>query len=75
LTALGKADDDMRRQAEHQWTFIQQYRPYAVDLTLSAQRLDYMQRLNVSVGSQKTVLPFDRVADMSLAEEALKLIS
>ena len=76
LTALSKADnEDMRRQAEHQWVFIQTYRPYAVDLVLSEQRLDYMQRLNVSVGVQKKPLPFNQVADMSLAQEALKLIA
>jgi hypothetical protein len=33
-----------------------------------------MQKLNVSFGIQKTMLPYDKVADMSLARDALKLL-
>ena len=65
---------ELREQAEDEWKFCQQYRPFAVDLALSEARIDYMQRLNVSVGVQQDVLPFDQVADMSLARDALKLI-
>jgi hypothetical protein len=63
-------------EADHlaQWTYIQTYRPYAIDLTLSPERLNYMQNLNVRFKLQDEVLPFDRVADMSLAAEALQLL-
>jgi hypothetical protein len=33
-----------------------------------------MQQLNVSFKVQKEILPFERVADMSLAADALKLL-
>jgi ABC-type nitrate/sulfonate/bicarbonate transport system substrate-binding protein len=59
---------------ESLWGYIVKYKPYAVDLVLAPERIDYMQRLNVRVNAQKGVLPFERVADMSLAQEALKLL-
>ena len=34
-----------------------------------------MQELNLEGGVQKTLLPFDKVADMSLAKEAVKLLA
>jgi hypothetical protein len=33
-----------------------------------------MQQLNIDTGVQKTMLPYSRVADMSLALEAQKLV-
>jgi hypothetical protein len=62
-------------ESQAQWNYIQTYKPFAVDLTLSPERLRYMQQLNVRFNVQKEILPFARVADMSLAAEALKLIS
>jgi ABC-type nitrate/sulfonate/bicarbonate transport system substrate-binding protein len=61
-------------EASSEWRFNQKYKPYAVDLVLSKERIDYMQKLNVSFGIQKTMLPYDKVADMSLARDALKLL-
>ena len=58
---------------EAEWRFIQTYRPFATDLLLSPERPDYMQSLNVAFGVQNAKLPFDRIADMSLAKEALAL--
>jgi len=60
--------------AEAQWRFIQKYHPYAVDLVLQPERVQRMQQLNVELGVQKRVLPFESVADMSLAREAMALI-
>jgi ABC-type nitrate/sulfonate/bicarbonate transport system substrate-binding protein len=60
---------------EAEWRFVQRYKPLASDLVLAPERLDYMQQLNRGFGVQKTVLPFARVADMSLAQDALKLVS
>ncbi len=42
---------------------------------MSPERIDYMQRLNITVGNQQKMLPYDQVADMSLAQDAIKLIS
>jgi len=57
-----------------QWNYIQTYKPFAVDLALSLERLRYMQELNVSFNVQKQILPFERVADMSLAVDALRML-
>ena len=59
---------------QSQWDYVQTYKPFAVDLTLAPERLSYMQNLNVGFKVQNHVLPFDRVADMSLALDAVKLL-
>jgi len=59
--------------ATDQWDWVQQYKAYNVPIVLSPERIAYMQQLNVALGVQKAVLPFDRVADMSLARDAAKL--
>lgn len=59
---------------EAQWTWIQARKPFATDLVLSPERLRYMQTINVGFKVQRAVLTFDRVADMSLAADALKLL-
>lgn len=56
------------------WNYIQTFKPFAVNLALSPERLNYMQTLNVGFKVQKEILPFDRVADMSLAADAVKLL-
>jgi ABC-type nitrate/sulfonate/bicarbonate transport system substrate-binding protein len=63
-------------QSDHeaQWNYVQTYKPFAEDLVLAPERLRYMQELSISFGAQKTVLPFNRVADMSLAADAVKLL-
>jgi ABC-type nitrate/sulfonate/bicarbonate transport system substrate-binding protein len=58
-----------------EWNFVQTYRPFAAGLILSPARLDVLQRLNLDFGVQKSLLPYGRVADMSLAEDALKLLA
>lgn len=57
-----------------QWSFFAKNKIYATNLILSPDRVQYMQDLNVSLGVQKRVLPYDQVTDMSLAEDALKMI-
>lgn len=69
--ALKKTSDN---ENEILWRYLQNYKPYAVNLALTEERLNYMQGLNVELGVQKKVLPFSQVADMSIAREALKLI-
>jgi ABC-type nitrate/sulfonate/bicarbonate transport system substrate-binding protein len=56
------------------WNYFQNAKPFAVNLSLSPERLRYMQALNVKFSVQKRILPFERVADMSLAAEAIKLL-
>jgi ABC-type nitrate/sulfonate/bicarbonate transport system substrate-binding protein len=59
---------------EAMWNYFQTYKPFAVNLALEPERLRYMQALNVGFKVQRSVLPFERVADMSLAADALKLL-
>jgi ABC-type nitrate/sulfonate/bicarbonate transport system substrate-binding protein len=61
-------------EAASESRFNQKFKPYATDLVLSKERIDYMQKLNVSFGVQKALLPYEQVADMSLAHDALKLL-
>ncbi len=67
------------RASEHEhlgeWNYLQKYRPFASDLMLSPERVRYMQQINVDFHIQKEILPFDRVVDMSLAQDALKLLT
>jgi ABC-type nitrate/sulfonate/bicarbonate transport system substrate-binding protein len=56
------------------WNFAQQPGAYAVDLALTEERLKYMQDLNVAQGVQSKVLPFDQIADMTLATDAVKML-
>jgi len=71
MTALKNNDT---REGESVWNFIQAHKPYAVDLVLSSERILYMQNLNLELGVQNKLLAFDQVADMSLAQDALKLV-
>ena len=71
LAALKRTDE---KESEIVWRYIQSLKPYAANLTLSPERLRYMQELNVELGVQKKILPFEQVADMSIAADALKLI-
>jgi ABC-type nitrate/sulfonate/bicarbonate transport system substrate-binding protein len=68
--ATGSADPTA---AITQWNWIQQNQPYALNLVLSDAQVAFVQKLNVEFKVQKSVLPFDSVADMSLAKEALQL--
>ena len=61
-------------EAVAQWNYIQHYKSYATDLVMSEERLRYMQQLNVDLKSQSAVMPLSRVADMSLAKEAITLL-
>ena len=63
-------------EADHlaEWSFIQQYKPFAVNLALTPDRLSHIQELNIQFQVQKSMLPFNQIADMSLAADALKLL-
>lgn len=72
VTALGA---DAAVGAASQWDFMNENKTLASDLVLSEDRLTNLQALNVKLGTQQTVLPYAQVADMSLAEDALKLLA
>lgn len=57
-----------------QWEFYQRYRPFAEDLQLPEDGIRFLQQLNIAMGRQSTTLLFDAVADMTLADEAIKMI-
>jgi ABC-type nitrate/sulfonate/bicarbonate transport system substrate-binding protein len=57
-----------------EWEFVQKHKPYAGDLVLSEERVNYMQQINLELGLQKRMLPYEQVADMTLAQDALKLM-
>jgi len=61
-------------EALSQWNFFQKYKPYSEDIVVPEARLNYVQEVNVRFGTQKEVLPFSQIADMSLAEDAVKLL-
>ena len=61
-------------EAEFLVDFLSQPRGLATDLVLSPEQINYVQDLNVELGVQQAVLPFDKCADMSLAQEAVKLM-
>jgi hypothetical protein len=64
-------------EREHlsEWNYLQTYKPFASDLTLSPERVRHMQQINIEFQIQKEILPYERVVDMSLAEDARKLLS
>jgi len=69
------AGPDTAETGADRWEWIQSVRGYETDIVLSPARIMYMQQLNVALGNQKAVLPLDAVADMSLARDAVKLLS
>jgi NitT/TauT family transport system substrate-binding protein len=64
-----------QEEGDAQWAYLQKYKPYASDLVLGPERMEYMQKLNVELGVQKIVLPYEQVCDPSLAKAAIALIS
>ena len=66
--------DPERRDGEALWNYVQKYKPFAVDLVLGKERIDYLQQLNMRVKVQSKILPYEQVTDMSIAQDALKLL-
>jgi ABC-type nitrate/sulfonate/bicarbonate transport system substrate-binding protein len=57
--------------AVSQWQYLQDRKIYAEDLLLSEERVRYMQELNVELGVQNKILPYEQLLDTSLAREAV----
>ncbi len=64
---FGKA----REEAEfgHKWE--RESRAMNPDLLFTREQVDFLQKINVESGQQKEVLPFEKVATLELAEQAL----
>ena len=71
--ALGikNATDEQTASAVSQWEYLQQRKIYAEDLVLSPERVQYMQELNIQIGGQKKIIPYEQLVDPSLAREAV----
>jgi ABC-type nitrate/sulfonate/bicarbonate transport system substrate-binding protein len=63
-----------RLEAASVWRFLQEQKPYGETLEISPARLRYMQDLHASLGVIEAPLPVERVADMSMARDALRLL-
>lgn len=62
--------------SDHQaeWDFIQSYKPFATDLLITTDRIQFLQQMNVEFKMQSKVMPFEQVTDMSIARDAVKLL-
>ncbi|NDB70141.1 MAG: ABC transporter substrate-binding protein [Methylocystaceae bacterium] len=56
------------------WSFVQANRPYDGSPEVTQPRLDFLQKLHVSLGLQKSIMPIEKLADLSLGRDAMKLI-
>ncbi len=56
------------------WSFVQANRPYDGSPEVTQPRLDFLQKLHVSLGLQKSIMPIEKMADLSLGRDAMKLI-
>jgi ABC-type nitrate/sulfonate/bicarbonate transport system substrate-binding protein len=56
------------------WTFMNTNQTLAVDLVLDEERIRKLQQLNVDLNVQRSIVPYDKATDMSLARDALKLM-
>ncbi len=67
--------DQTHAQHLTEWTYLQKHKPFAADLLITPERVRYLQQINLDFGIQDEMLPFDRVVDLSLAKDALKLLA
>jgi ABC-type nitrate/sulfonate/bicarbonate transport system substrate-binding protein len=70
-SAFGRNDIEAART---QWQFYRNIQPFAADLILSEERVRFMQELNLATGTQKRILRYEQIVDVSLARDALKLL-
>ena len=63
--------EEAAKGATSQWEYLQKRRIYAEDLVLSPERVNYMQELNIALGNQKKLIPYEQLIDTSLAKEAV----
>ena len=71
IASMGDAD---RKSIDQQWGFYNAPGQLSTDVSFKPDSFDVVQNLNVKLGAQEKVLPFEQVADMSIARDALKLL-
>ena len=71
-SAFPKASE---REHEAEWSFLHDSDLLATNLIISPERIEYMQKINMQFGQQDSIIPYDQVVDVSIAEDALKLLS
>ena len=64
--------NDSAEEAAYKWQWFNSNVGYDAALTLDAKRIDYMQRLNLELGSQKAMLPLSKCSDPTLARDAAR---
>jgi ABC-type nitrate/sulfonate/bicarbonate transport system substrate-binding protein len=65
-----------QQASDHQaeWDFIQSYKPFATDLIITPDRIQFLQQMNVEFKMQTKAMPYEQVTDMSIAKDAVKLL-
>jgi ABC-type nitrate/sulfonate/bicarbonate transport system substrate-binding protein len=63
-----------RKQAEDLWRFNVEAQSYAVNLLVPDSGLEYLQNLNMKLEIQHRALAMDELRDMTLAQDAIKMI-
>lgn len=71
-TALGNNSTSIARA---QWQFYRDIQPFTSDLLLSEERIRYMQELNIKTETQRAMVPYHEITDMSLGREAANLLA
>lgn len=74
IAARQKAGGDPSEGAEV-WDFIQRYHPYAHVPGITPRQVAFLQELNVAVGLQQRILPYDQVVDLKPAVRAYQLLT
>ena len=69
------AGEPTTAEGESVWNFIQKVQPYALQVGLTPQRIQYLEDLNVAVGLQQKALPFDQVVDLAPARGAKRFLA
>jgi len=62
------------QEGESQWSYLQQHKPFTTDLLLSEERLAYMQRLNVQLGTSRALADVQALRGILNSRDGLSLI-
>lgn len=70
--AMAATGDTEPSKSISQWKFVQKYKPFSI--VMKAESINYLQQLNIDAKIQEAMLPIDKIADFTLAQDALKLV-
>jgi ABC-type nitrate/sulfonate/bicarbonate transport system substrate-binding protein len=71
VAALPKGDESESRA---QWKFGQELKPYGSDVIISNDQFGYVQNLYTSLKIIPAPLPLEKISDMSMARDAMKML-